>query len=189
MKEDKDRSRRIRRARTAIARFSPIVTAGLSQNWTEIVDGNQEWGDFSRLAVKASDEDIAVGIADIEAILQAIAVLLDLFDEEPIGDTYYPFKAAELIELHCRMVTGDLSGSAPVGLSEWIDRFAQHVEWQLKTSGVNRAESEGFRQIEHGFQLQCSDLLVQDKASFRDSMTESRRAGEQYVAILRSALG
>ncbi|MEU9450636.1 hypothetical protein [Streptomyces sp. NPDC048277] len=112
MKVTMDLARRIERFRVVLERFGPIVEAGLSREWTETVSNEPDWLALRDLMSRLHDESSPVRIDDVASLLECIGNLLDLWDEDPMASTYYPYKAAELIELHGRMVTGDLSDNA-----------------------------------------------------------------------------
>lgn len=188
MTDSVELSKRIQRARAAIARFAPVVDAGLSNEWSDAVSNEPGWATWHELTAKAADETRRMAKDDIARLLEGVSSLLDLFDEEPMGATYYPFKAAELIELHCRMVTGDLSDDAPVSLGEWIRRFANHVDWQLGKSGVDAGGPQYFSSEEADLKLQQERLTGADDAELREVMTASKNAGTLYVEALAAAL-
>lgn len=119
----RDLARRMQRARVGTVRFGPVVEAGLSEEWTETVADEPDWLALCDLLSKVCDEFSPVSIESFSDLLEPIGSLLDLWDEDPVGATYYPYKSAELIELHCRMVTGDLHDNAPVSLDEWLGRL------------------------------------------------------------------
>ncbi|MDQ0313395.1 hypothetical protein J2S46_008048 [Kitasatospora herbaricolor] len=122
------------------------------------------------------------------SLLESIGGLLDLWDEDPPGGAYYPYKAAELIELHCRQVTGDLPDNAPVGLGEWIQRFARHVDWQLERSGSNLEAPHFFAALEESLEVKANQLSGADETAFHMAMEASREAAARYLGALRSAL-
>jgi hypothetical protein len=144
---------RVAYVRAVVARFAPIVVSRVSEEWAVEVAGHPEWLEFQRLIDHATSPVESVGLKEIQRIREALDGLLDLWDEKPMGATYYLYKAAELIELHCRMATGDLRDDAPVPLSEWIDRFAEHMDWQLARSGINLGRPDYFRNLESGFKV------------------------------------
>jgi hypothetical protein len=87
------------------------------------------------------------------------------------------------------MATGDLSDSAPVGLDEWIDRFAHHVDWQLEKSDVADRVPDRFRDLERTLWPSRGTLTGADDEAFRAAITASREAAAGYTAALRPALG
>ena len=141
-------ARRIQRARLVVARFGPIMEAGLSQEWTEAVGYKPDWQALRDLLSVVYEESPPASVETFAMVLDPIGILLDLWDEDPVGPAYYPYKSAELIELHCRMVTGDLSDNAPVGLDEWLGRFARHVDWQLNKSRIDLQSPNFFSELE-----------------------------------------
>src|ERR1700722_10767446 len=98
---------RVRYVRVVISRLAPIVMSDVSEKWTVEVSGRQEWLEL-RALVERVTSPTPIGPEDIREVRALLDGLLHLWDEEPMGETYYPYKAAELIELHCRMATGDL---------------------------------------------------------------------------------
>ncbi|WP_455351366.1 hypothetical protein [Streptomyces sp. SYSU K217416] len=157
-----DQAARIQLVRTVITRFVPIISSGISSEWNETVLDHSSSQDLSGLEVIAEDLGAPLGISEIRVILDSLGELLDLFVEEPMGEAYYPFKAAELIELHCRMATGDLPDDAPVPLSEWVDRFAGHVDWQLERSGVDLGRPRCFSGLERTIRVGQNRLTGRD---------------------------
>ncbi|MGW5782259.1 hypothetical protein [Streptomyces sp. NPDC003863] len=136
-----------------------------------------------------ADPEVTVGVDEVEALLESLEELLDLFDEEPMGATYYPFKAAELIELYGRMATGDRPDDAPVPLSEWGERFAGRVDRQLDESGIADARRPGgFAQVERTLWGRGAELTGDDDVTFRAHMADSREKGAALVSALSSAL-
>ena len=180
---------RIRYVRVVISRFAPIVMSGISEEWTVEVSGRQEWLQFRRLVEQVTATKSSVGSEEVQKIRDLLDGLLYLWDEEPMGNIYYPYKAAELIELHCRMAIGDLRDDAPVSLSEWIERFAGHVDWQLAKSGVDLGEVSYFRHLENRFQNDRRELVNPDSSVFEELMTKSKEASLAYVNALTAALG
>ena len=182
-------SRRIQCARVAITRFGLIVESGLSPEWEDAVAGETEdWLEFCSLSSRASDASRSMSAADVVNLLASVTTLLDLFDEEPMGAMYYPFKSAELIELHCRMATGDLADDAPVGLDEWIARFARHVDWQLRQSGINFAGPHYFGDLEIKLGLQRDMLTGSEDINKSEILENSKIAGQRYIEALSLAL-
>ncbi len=180
---------RIGYVRVVISRFAPIVMSGVSEEWTTEVSGRQEWLEFQRLVEQVTATTTLVGLEEIREIRDLLDSLLYLWDEEPIGNTYYPYKAAELIELHCRMAIGDLRDDAPVPLSEWIGRFAGHMDWQLARSGVDLGDTDYFRSLENRFQDDRRRLADAASPVFEELMAKSKEASLAYVNALTSALG
>ncbi|MFF4161008.1 hypothetical protein [Streptomyces sp. NPDC001678] len=181
-------SQRIQRARLAIARFGPIVNSDLSDGWIDTVSGEPGWLAWNELVPTAVDETKPMDAGEITRLLDSVSSLLDLFDEEPMGPDYYPFKAAELIELHCRMVTGDLPDDAPVGLDEWVRRFADHVDWQLDKSGVTAGGPQHFRSREAQLALRQQQLTGPDGPTLHEVMADAKSVGSLYVEALVTAL-
>ncbi|MDT0469630.1 hypothetical protein [Streptomyces gibsoniae] len=188
MKNDRDLMRRIQRARVVVVRFGTVVEAGLSREWTETVTDEPEWLALRDPLSTMRDESSAVSIESISNLLECIGSLLDLWDEEPMGSTYYPYKSAELIELHCRMVTRDLPDNAPVGLDEWLGRFARHVDWQMTKSGIELEVPQYFTALEESLKAKERQLNGANEAAFHTAMAASREAAPRYVDALRSAL-
>jgi hypothetical protein len=180
---------RIRYVRVIASRFAPIIMSGVSEEWTTEVSGRQEWLEFQRLIEQVTATTGPVGPDEIQMVRDLLDGLLYLWDEEPMGDTYYPYKAAELIELHCRMAIGDLRDDVPVPLSEWIGRFARHVDWRLARSGVDLGDADYFRQLETRFQGDRQRLAGAACAVFEELMAKSKEASLTYVNALDSALG
>lgn len=180
---------RIRYVRVVASRFAPIIMSGVSEEWTTEVSGRQEWSEFQRLIEQATATSGPFGSDETQVVQGLLDRLLYLWAEEPMGDTYYPYKAAELIELHCRMAIGELRDDAPVPLSEWIGRFAGHVDWQLTRSGVDLGSGDYFRQLEIRFQGDRQRLAGAPNAVFEELMARSRKASIAYVNALESALG
>lgn len=183
-----EEARRIQSARVVIMRFAPVMDSPLSAEWTGLVESAPEWVLIGRLTGAAMDSGHSMRVDDFESLRAALADVLDSYDEEPMGDTYYPFKAAELIELHCRMVTGDLSERAPVPLAEWISRFARHVDWQLEKSGVTPPEPQYFEHQEVAMQSEQLRLTGLGDEIFIEVAERSRRVGSQYRQLLTAAL-
>ncbi|MFE6713053.1 hypothetical protein [Streptomyces sp. NPDC057695] len=171
-----------------IARFAPIIGAGFSTDWEEVEAELSSGDEFVELLSRMADPTSDVGIGEVDSLLESLEELLDLFDEEPMGNTYYPFKAAELIELHGRMATGDLPDDAPVPLSEWVDRFAKHVDWQLEKSGIDLGRPDYFAHLERT--LRESDRIsgANDGGGFADRMVVCRERSAEYISALSSAL-
>lgn len=115
-------SKQIQLARSAICRFAPIVKSDLSPGWAVVIEGSPCWNEFCRLTSSVDDARRSAEVAEIEYMLGSLNEFLDLLGKEPMGSANYPFKAAELIESYCRMVTGEPPDTAPVGLAEWVDR-------------------------------------------------------------------
>jgi hypothetical protein len=180
---------RIRYMRVVISRFAPIVMSSISEEWTVEASGCQEWLEFRGLVEQVTATTSSVGSEEVQKIRDLLDGLLYLWDEEPMGNTYYPYKAAELIELHCRMAIGDLRDDAPVSLSEWIERFAGHVDWQLAKSGVDLGEVSYFRHLENRFQSDRRELVNPASSVFEELMTKSKEASLAYVNALTAALG
>ncbi|MFH9726772.1 hypothetical protein ACH4M4_27970 [Streptomyces sp. NPDC017254] len=179
-----DRAVRIRSVRCASARFGPVVGAGLSAEWDGVVGGYCGAGRLVAVLATLAAPDAVVGLDEIEALLESLEELLDLFDEEPTGSTYYPFKAAELIELYGRSATGDLPDDAPVPLAEWCDRFAGHVDRQLDTSGVDLGRPRYFGELERSLRERAPGLVGRDGAGFRAFLVECGSHGAEYVSAL-----
>ncbi|MEU2742186.1 hypothetical protein ABZ656_44545 [Streptomyces sp. NPDC007095] len=188
MKDDGDLARRIERLRVVVERFGPIVEAGLSREWTEAVSEEPDWLAFRDLMSSMHDESSLVRIEDIAGLLECVGSLLDLWDEDPMGSTYYPYKAAELIELHCRMVTGNLPDDAPVGLNEWLDRFARHVDWQMVKGGMTLEAPHYFADLEVSLRTGQQQLDGAHADGFHTAMEASRQAADRYLEALRLAL-
>lgn len=183
-----DLALRIQRTRVIVTRFGPIVEAGLSGEWTDAVGSEIAWSALRKLFLIMRDEPSTVDIEDIRRLLDSLAEILDLLDEEPTGAAYYPFKAAELIELYCRMVTGDLLDNAPVPLEEWVRRYAQHVDWQVAKGGVSFTDDESFKSLERSLRSMEGRLDGVDEDAFSVAMNASRGASIQYLSTLRQAL-
>lgn len=177
----------VRLARMAIVRFGLLAIAEAERQRDDDYRGHPGWVEFVGL-VDAADTG-PFGWEELARLHVLAGVLLDQFDGEPTGEGYYPYKALELIELHCRMATGDLSDAAPVGLDEWLDRFARHVDWQLEKSDVAGREADRFRELERRLWAARSTLTGADDEAFRAAMAASREAAGVYVTTLRSALG
>jgi hypothetical protein len=169
-------------------RFGPVVGAGLSAEWDETVTDESAWLASQDLLATLRDRSSSVSVDYISDLLDCFGVLLDLWDEDPMGSTYYPYKAAELIELHCHMVTGDLPDNAPVSLDEWLGRFARHVDWQLAKSGVDLGASEYFAALEETLKAHEQRLDGVDEAAFDAAVQASQAAAGRYVEALRMAL-
>jgi hypothetical protein len=163
--------------------------SGVSEEWTTEVSRHQEWPELQRAIGQVTAASGLVGPDEIQMVRGLLDGLLYLWDEEPMGNTYYPYKAAELIELHCRMAVGELRDDAPVPLSEWIGRFAGHVDWQLARSGVDLGRSDYFRQLEIRFQSDRQQLADSVDTVFEELMAKSKEASLAYVNALVSALG
>ncbi|WP_329279551.1 hypothetical protein [Streptomyces sp. NBC_00691] len=171
-----------------IARFAPIIGAGLSSDWEEVVAEHSAPDELGALLSGMADPGAAVGLDEVEALLESLEELLDLFDEEPMGSTYYPFKAAELIELHGRMATGDLPDDAPVPLAEWVDRFAKHVDWQLDKSGIDLGRPDYFAHLERTLRESGRDSDADGEREFAERIAECREKSAEYLSALNSAL-
>ncbi|MET9537549.1 hypothetical protein ABZY16_08610 [Streptomyces sp. NPDC006553] len=179
---------RIQIVRCVIARFAPIIGAGFSTDWEEVVAEHSSSDELGELLSSMADPGVAVGLDEVDALLESLEELLDLFDEEPMGSTYYPFKAAELIELHGRMATGDLPDDAPVPLSEWVDRFAKHVDWQLEKSGIDLGRPDYFAHLERTLREPGQDSGANGGPEFVERIMECREKSAEYLSALNSAL-
>ncbi|MFD3332296.1 hypothetical protein ACFWV1_06530 [Streptomyces sp. NPDC058700] len=179
---------RIQLVRCVTARFAPIVEAGLSEEWEEALAVHAHPRELAELLSAMADPGVVVGLDRVEVLVGFLEELLDLFAEEPVGSTYYPFKAAELIELHGRMAMGDLPDDAPVPLSEWVDRFAGHVDWQLGRSGVDLGRPDHFARLERMLRDLGPGLTGSDDVDFRQRVREAREKSAEYVSALSSAL-
>ncbi|MFI6107329.1 hypothetical protein [Streptomyces sp. NPDC051310] len=180
---------RIQRARVAVARFAPVIGSGLSPEWDATVAGRPGAEVIYRELARLADPQATARVAELERLLKALGDLLDLFGEEPMGHAYYPYKAAELIELYCRSATGDLPDDAPVPLTEWAERFAGHVDRQLAESGVDLGRPQYFTALEAGTASEERALTGHDDAHFRELLGNARVAGGRYVGALAAALG
>lgn len=163
--------------------------SGVSEGWTVEVSGRREWLEFRRLVEQVTATTTSVGSEEVQKIRDLLDGLLYLWDEEPTGNTYYPYKAAELIQLHCRMAIDDLCDDAPVPLSEWIERFAGHVDWQLAESGVDLGGVSYFRRLEIRFQNDRREFINPVSQVFEELMAKSKEASLAYMNALTSALG
>jgi len=188
VRDGRENVRRMRRAWLVVVRFGPVVEAGLSQEWTETVGDQPDWQELCDLLSVMYEESSSVSIESFSGLLDPIGSLLDLWDEDPVGPTYYPYKSAELIELHCRMVTGDLPDNAPVSLDEWIGRFARHVDWQLAKSGIDLQPPRSFSLLEESLKEIERQLDGASEAVFHAAVEASREAANRYIDALRSAL-
>ncbi|WP_406133688.1 hypothetical protein [Streptomyces zaomyceticus] len=175
---------RIRIARCVSARFAPIVGAGLSAEWDGVLSEYSGADGLVALLSTLADPDAVVGLDEIEALLESLEELLDLFDEEPTGSTYYPFKAAELIESYGRSAMGDLPDDAPVPLAEWVDRFAGHVDRRLGIGGVDLGRPRWFGELERSLRERERGLTGRNDAGFRAFVVECRSHGAAYVSAL-----
>ncbi|MFG2838384.1 hypothetical protein ACGFYE_25640 [Streptomyces zaomyceticus] len=179
-----ERTVRIRTARCVTARFAPIVGAGLCAEWDGVLSGYPGADGLVALLSTLADPGAVVGLDEIEALLESLEELLDLFGEEPTGSAYYPFKAAELIELYGRSATGDLPDDAPVPLAEWVDRFAGHVDRRLAVGGVDLGRPRYFGELERSLRGREPGLTGRDDAGFRAFVVECRSYGAEYVSAL-----
>ncbi|MET9801472.1 hypothetical protein [Streptomyces sp. NPDC006368] len=105
-----------------------------------------------------------------------------------MGHAYYPYKAAELIELYCRSATGDVPDDASVPLTEWAERFAGHVDRQLAQSGADLGGLQYLTALEAGMASGERALTGRDDAHFRELFDSARVAGAHYAGALTSAL-
>ncbi|MFV2119171.1 hypothetical protein ACE14D_12285 [Streptomyces sp. Act-28] len=165
-----------------------MISSGFSEEWDDTVSEHPDAEELHQELSRLRDPETPLGTDELERLLEVLGELLDLWDEEPMGDTYYPFKTAELIELYCRMATGDLPDDAPVPLAEWVERFAGHVDWQLAKSGVDLGRPHYFTSLEESLQSAEAELTGQDGPQFREFLERCRDTGEQYVSALNSAL-
>lgn len=173
------------RARVAIVRFGIVAVAEVERQRDEDYRGHRGWAEFVGL-VDAADAG-PFESEEVARLLVLAGMVLDQFDEEPTGEGYYPFKALELIELHCRTATGDLADNAPVGLDEWIDRFAHHIDWHVERSQVEGRQPDRFRELERTLWASRVDPTVVDDVAFREAMAASRAAAGEYVTAIESA--
>lgn len=185
----KDQSARIQRARAAVARFASVAGSGVFAEWDATVAAHAGGEALHRELARLADPSAAVGAAEPERLLGVLGALLDLFDEEPMGDAYHPFRTAELIELYCRSATGDLPDDAPVPLPEWVERFAGHADRQLAESGAGLHRPQYFTTPEAGLASAEGALTGRDDTRFRRLLAQDRAAGAEYVGALASAPG
>ncbi|MER5312913.1 hypothetical protein ABT034_34655 [Streptomyces sp. NPDC002773] len=179
---------RVQLVRCVVAKFAPVIGAGLSSEWDDVVLDHPGLPEITEGLAGMADPGVAVSLDDVEELTDSLEELLDLFEDEPMGSAYYPFKAAELVELYCRMATGDLPDDAPVPLAEWVDRFAGHVDWQLDKSGIDLGRPKYFAELELELRSGQAGLTGHEDSNFREFMESSRDIGSRYVSALRSAL-
>ncbi|WKX09790.1 hypothetical protein [Streptomyces sp. NL15-2K] len=188
MPESLENSRRILRLRVAMRRFAPIFESDLSDEWLMLSGGIPGRAESIRLAQISSDDENAVSLEDVEQLQSSLGEVLDVLDEDPVGDVYYPYTAAMLLELYCRSATGDLPDDAPVSLEEWVARFARHVDWQLEKSGIPAPEPAFFARQEEALAALEVSLSGNRDAAWLDAMEKSGQLGEQYLRHLTRAV-
>lgn len=181
-------ARSIQRGLLAVLKFGPVVTADLSPWWVGEVAGNPDWAITRDLLLRVTERQFYLDADLAVSIIEHIGAILDLWDEDPTGSAYYPYKAAELIEMNLQVVTGKRSESSPVSLTEWVNRFAGRVDWQLKKSGIVLDPPQYFTTLEESLRERERLLAGADDEAFGLAKEAAIVAGGEYVRFLREAL-
>jgi hypothetical protein len=169
-------------------RFASIFESALSDVWLMSSEGIPGKNESIRLARISGDVENALSLDDVEQLQSFLGEVIDVLDEDPVGDVYYPYTAAMLLELYCRSATGDLPDDAPVSLEEWVARFARHVDWQLEKSGIPAPEPAFFARQEEDLAALEVSLSGNRDAAWVAAMEKSSQLGEQYLQHLTRAV-
>lgn len=188
MPDSLDSAKLILKLRVAIRRFSPIFESDLSSMWTMLSEGVHGREESIRLARFSNDVENVMSIDDVELLQSSLGEVLDVLDEDPTGDVYYPYTAATLIELYCRSATGDLPDDAPASIDRWVARFARHVDWQLEKSRIPVPGSAFFAHQEEAFVALELSLSGNRDSAWLAAMEKSRQLGEQYLQHVTRAI-
>jgi hypothetical protein len=181
-------ARRILRLRVAMRRFASIFESALSDVWLMSSEGIPGKNESIRFARISGDVENVLSLDDVEQLQSFLGEVLDVLDEDPVGDVYYPYTAAMLLELYCRSATGDLPDDAPVSLEEWVARFARHADWQLEKSGISAPEPAFFARQEEDLAALEVSLSGNRDAAWVAAMEKSSQLGEQYLQHLTRAV-
>ncbi|MFF3581618.1 hypothetical protein [Streptomyces mirabilis] len=188
MPDGPDSARRILRLRVAVRRFAPIFESDISEAWIVLSEGIAARDECIRLVEILGNAENSVSIDDVEQLQTHLGEVLDVLDEDPVGDVYYPYTAAMLLEVYCRSATGDLPEGAPVPIEEWVARFARHVDWQLEKSGISSPGPTFFERQEEA--LAALEVSMSDSrdAAWLAAVDKSSQLGEQYLFHLTRAV-
>ncbi|MFF1477359.1 hypothetical protein ACFVYD_07250 [Streptomyces sp. NPDC058301] len=169
-------------ARLAVARFAPLALLSVSTWWNEAVPAGY------RPAVGAAEgwATTPPSPRDVARLESLVDEALDTVDETPTGEAYYPYQAAAILS-HCAWgLGGNPGGAFLVRLREEIDRYAGHVDWQLRQSRIPTLEPDWFRTREEKLWLRVARLG--DEGEYAPMAQLSREIADEYTRAVTRAL-
>jgi hypothetical protein len=158
-------------------------------------------GDFANAVDPAMDDvlrgmlrDIGSSNWSIEDVLFTAKInsrifdYLALFDEEPTGETYYPYSSLLQAITGLAVATRGVSPLSLGPLWEYALRFAKHVDWQLRKSRILVNGFSSFEELERGLWLRHSRLTGEIDFEYREFLKSSSALAAEYVDALSCAL-
>ena len=169
----------------ALQRYSIIAGSRVAAWWNAQVSDAV----VTALQAFASDTDNASDVRKVAQLLSLVSEALDVVDETPVGDIYYPYTATTLVESCCKAIMNGATAAPLDGLWEGVTRFASHVDWQLRKSRIFVPESAFFAGREAQLWLRNARLTGQLDAEYVGYRDASVALAHLYLSAVDSALG
>ncbi|MFF8279598.1 hypothetical protein ACF05T_26340 [Streptomyces lateritius] len=172
-------------ARLAISRYARLMLLPGPGWWT----GSLPHG-FHEAVAEAVHWDEVVPDAGAVARLESLAdEVIDLVDETPSGELYYPYQATIFVSSACWGL-GEGRGHPKFLGRLWEDalRYAGHVDWQLRESRIPTEKQDPFQTLERTLWLRHTRLSGSEDETYRQLSEFSREVSKKYVDALRCAL-
>ncbi|BCJ35393.1 hypothetical protein Athai_28960 [Actinocatenispora thailandica] len=115
--------------------------------------------------------------------------MMNGFGEEPTGASYYPFKTAELLAMSAEFLLGSPRNTKAFALLvEWLDRFARHLDWQMKTSRIWPDRPGQFTSDEEDLRRAFARLTGSDGKAYAESWRDMSELADLQLWALRCSL-
>jgi hypothetical protein len=138
-----------------------------------IIDGSYTPDDLSLLGVTT----------------HAAGRLMESVGEEPAGAEYYPFKAAELIAMSGEfLLTTPRNEKAFELILQWMDRYAGHIDWHMRSSRIWPDRPGQFPDEETLLRLALSRLTGARDADYAAARAEVVRLADRQMSAIRCCL-
>ncbi|MFD7614791.1 hypothetical protein [Streptomyces sp. NPDC059828] len=172
-------------ARLAVSRYARLVllpgpdwwTAALPQGFRDAVSAGLGWD-----ATPPSPRDLV----RLDSLVEEA---LDLLDEEPTGELYYPYQAASLLS-HACWGLGEGRGHERFisRLCEDAHRYADHVDRQLRKSRIPTWTDGWFVEREKDLWRRHTRLSGTEDAAYEELAAFSHQVASEYIDALSCAL-
>ncbi|WP_189601326.1 hypothetical protein [Streptomyces lateritius] len=171
--------------RLAVSRYARLALLPGPGWWQESLPHG-----FREAVAEAVRWDEAVPDARAIARMESLAdKVIDLVDETPAGELYYPYQATTFVSSACWGL-GEGRGHPKFFGRLWEEalRYAGHVDWRLRESRIPTDNQDPFQTLERTLWLRHARLSGSEDETYRQLAAFSREVAEEYVDAVRCAL-
>ncbi|WP_405729120.1 hypothetical protein OG607_27825 [Streptomyces sp. NBC_01537] len=170
--------------RLATARFARLALLDVSEWWVSAMSPG-----FRTALEEASRWDAAAPTArDVASLASFVDESLDLLDETPTGELYYPYQATCMLETCCWGFGEGRGRKFLARLWEDSQRYMGHVDWQLGKSRILSEESNRFQKLDEKLWLRHARLSGTEDDEYESFVRVSTEVGDECIDALRCAL-